>query len=229
MRNKLLMLTLLLIPIAGMAQRKKATVESDTSFYWSVYRNAEKIGDPEVAKNALYQIIARTGNCPACYDSLAHIYYVTGAYSQSSAAAALAGSDKGNKPLLELKAYSSRNSGDLKAALAFFERLEKEYPGPEYIYQQAAIQFNMERYGECIMACSGIINDSLSAGKKIVITYESGKAQEVSYRAAAYNLRGVVFLTTKNKVKAASDFENALKLEPDFILAKNNLESANKE
>jgi len=223
------MLTLLLIPFSGMAQRKKANADSDTSFYWSVYRNAERIGDPEVAKNALYQIIAKTGNCPACYDTLAHIYYVTGAYAQSSAAAELAGSDKGNKPLLELKAYSSRNSGDLKSALGFFERLEKEYPGPEYAYQQAAIQFNMERYGECIMTCSGIINDSSSTGKKIVITYESGKAQEVSYEAAAYNLRGVAFLTTKNKTKATSDFENALKLEPEFVLAKNNLENTNKE
>jgi tetratricopeptide (TPR) repeat protein len=223
MKNKFLILFALLTPMYGVAQKKKAAAPPDTSIYWSVYRQATWIGDPDVAKNALFQIIALTPGCTACYDSLAQIYFTTGAYNQAVAAAEKAGADNGNLRLMELKAYGYRNAGDLKTALNYFEKLRAAAPNPEYDYQVAVLQYNLERYGECIITCSGIINLPEAATRKVLISYENGKGQEVSYAAAAFNLRGVTFLTTKNNVKAKEDFEAALKIDPTFELAKNNL------
>lgn len=229
MKKNILIVIALLSSFGVFAQKKKQVVNAnDTAVYWTVYRNAVMIGDPVVARNSLYEIIARAPSCVACFDSLAQIYFATGDYRQAVTCAEKAGPDSGKTRLLELKAYGYRNIGDLKTSLKYFERLRSGNSNPEYAYQVAAIQFNLKLYGECIITSSSIINNPDAANRKLTITYDSGKSQDISYKAAAHNMRGVAYMTSKKNDKAKEDFEAALALEPEFLLAKNNLEDLNK-
>ncbi|MCS7086074.1 MAG: tetratricopeptide repeat protein, partial [Bacteroidia bacterium] len=53
--------------------------------------------------------------------------------------------------------------------------------------------------------------------------------QEVKFKAAALNVKGVLYKDKGDKASAKKFFEEALKIEPEFELAKNNLEELNKE
>jgi Flp pilus assembly protein TadD len=46
--------------------------------------------------------------------------------------------------------------------------------------------------------------------------------------AAVYNLKGLIESSQENKEEARTSFQEALALEPDFAVAKNNLEDLDK-
>jgi tetratricopeptide (TPR) repeat protein len=225
--KKFLMLVLLVLNSSFLiAQKnKKNVVQPDTSLSWKVYNNAMSMGDLEVAKSALYQLIAHLPGNVSIYDSLAHVYFLLGDYSRVLLASDRANIRNDNVSLREIKAYAARNTGDLKIALSEFEALYKEKNNPEYGYQVAAIRFNLKRYGECMEMISSIIENPESKSKKVIISTEDGKSQEVSYRAAAQNMKGVLFLEMGKEENAKVAFEESLKEEPGFKLAESNLDN----
>jgi len=206
-------------------KNKKNVVHPDTSLSWKVYNNAMSMGDLDVAKSALYQLLASIPGNVALYDSLAHVYFIDGDYPRALMAAERANLKSDNIPLREIRAYAARNTGDLKTALPEFEALYKEKNNPEYGYQVAAIRFNMKRLGECMEMISSIIENPESKTKKVIISTEDGQSQEVSYRAAALNMKGVLFQEMGKEENAKAAFEESLKEEPAFKLAASNLDN----
>lgn len=222
MKKILFLLVFLTSSNITLAQKNKAV--ADTAGHWSTYRNALIFNDLDVAKNALFEIIAKQSENQSIYDTLAHLYFRMGAYEQ-----ALLACDR-SKPtgaLKEIRAYSYRNLGDIKTALPIFEELYAETGSPENGYQVASMQFSMKRYGECMETAAKIMVHPDASTSKVLISTEKGENNNVNYVAATENLMGVVYLEMGKPELAKSSFEKALAAAPDFTLAKKNLESVN--
>jgi hypothetical protein len=52
---------------------------------------------------------------------------------------------------------------------------------------------------------------------------QDGQSQQVSLKAAAFNVKGIIGLELNQDDAAKQNFEEAIKLFPDFVLAKGNL------
>jgi tetratricopeptide (TPR) repeat protein len=219
-KSLLFLLVFFAVGLPCFSQKHKS--ESDTAIYWSIYNNALNFGDLDVAKNALYHIISLQPENRKLYDSLATLYFSAGAYNQSLLTCEKA---TPTTQIAEIKAYSLRNLGDIKSALPLFEELYKNSSSAEHGYQVATIQFALKRLGECVETASKIINDPEAKKLQVVITTGQDQSMKVSYYAAALNLRGVVYMELGKKDPARVEFQKAIAEEPEFTLAKKNLES----
>jgi len=194
-----------------------------------VHKLALRYNDVQVAITSLYYQLAKDTNNIVLKDSLAGLYFVGGAYVQSL----LLGNEvlakqPENRKMLELTAISEQGLGRLKESLEAYDKLYKLTRSVYHLYQIGVLQFNLQRFGECGASVSSLLADAASEKEKIVITVSNQQRQEVPLRAAALNVRGVMFRETKNLEMAKQAFEESLKLFPDFALPKGNLEDMKK-
>jgi tetratricopeptide (TPR) repeat protein len=127
--------------------------------------------------------------------------------------------------ILEILAESEEKLGLLKEALANFENLEKLSPKPYNKYKITLLQFALKRFGECAETAKKLLADSGANGEKVRITYDAGRYQDVAMKAAVLNILGLTAAELNQKEDAELLLQEALKLEPEFALAKMNLES----
>lgn len=194
-----------------------------------VYHLAISFADYEVAKNSMFTLIAKYPARVDYLDSLARIYFAMGAYPQALAAADFVlKSQPDNQQILELSAICQNAMKNEKEALSTYEKLYGKTNSVYHLYQIAVLQYSLQRTGECSKSIETIIADKDAVTEKIRISYDEQNAQNVPLAAAAYNLRGVLSRDLKENEKAKADFNEALKIFPEFQLAKNNLEMMNK-
>ena len=191
-----------------------------------IYQNAILFGDYEVARTAVFGLLTRYPNRIDYLDTLVRIYFSSGAYSQALLAASIyLERDPGNMQLMELSAICQGALNNNKESLDIYEKIYARSKSIYHAYQIAVLQYTLKRLGECETTVNVIINDPQAVKEKIRISVDQQNAQEVPLAAAAYNLRGVLQRDLNKTDKAREDFDAALKLFPDFVLAKNNIEA----
>jgi tetratricopeptide (TPR) repeat protein len=207
------------------AQPIKDTLPDDIK----IYHLALTFADYEVAKNAMFSLIVKNPSRIDYLDSLARIYFSMNAYPQCLAAAEFVlKSQPDNQQMLEISAICQNAMKNEKEALEIYEKLYAKSKNVYHLYQIAVLQYSLQRTGECAKSIEAILADKDAADQKIQISYDAQNTQNVPLTAAAYNLRAVMEKDLKENDKAKADFEAALKIYPDFQLAKNNLELMNK-
>jgi tetratricopeptide (TPR) repeat protein len=205
-------------------QKKAADVVKDIDE--KIYAKAIRYGDFLVAKQALYSLMAKYPERTNYLDSLMRLYFSVGNYAQCI----LAGKDymltnPDNMMSLEMIAISENSLERYKDALADYEKLYAKSSNLFHAYQIAVINYTLKRYEESKMVQSEIINNPKSAKDSMQIMIDAKDSQYVPYKAAAYNLRGVTQKDLRLFEEAKLSFEEALKITPNFRLAKNNLEA----
>jgi len=195
----------------------------------AIYRKAVKYGDYEVAKSAMYSLMQKHPENKAYLDTLVRLYFSLGAYPQCilSGTDFLQGADTANTDIMELVAISQASLNRNKESLDIWEKLWKKSGNSRYAYQVAVNQYLLKRYGECAQTADIILKDPAADKETVSISSEQGKSQKVAMKAAAHNLIGVIQKELNLPDKAKESFEAALKLTPDFELAKNNLAQIN--
>ena len=89
-----------------------------------MYRNATKIGDFEVARTALYYMMAEQPENYHLKDSLARIYLAQGYYYMADQMATeVLVKEPGNQEVMEIKAISLQALGKLKESAVYYEKL----------------------------------------------------------------------------------------------------------
>jgi tetratricopeptide (TPR) repeat protein len=194
-----------------------------------MYRMALRYNDPSVALLSLYHRIAENPQETSLKDSLMGLYFALNQYTQAlSVVQDLKASNYENLRTLEVEALSFRALGRPKESLAAYEKLYEKTKQVYHLYQIASIQYQLKRLGECIASLNDVILNPEAAKEKVSIAYSQEQSQQVIIQAAAHNIRGVVYQDQKLFAEARADYEAALKLAPDFVLARNNLEALKK-
>ncbi len=198
-------------------------------FDLQLYHKAITYGDYEVAKTALYNLIIRHPDSLNYMDSLVTLYFSLGQMPQCI----MAGNqylqrDTNNLSVMEMVALSYTQLSKNKESLAMYEKMFLKTGNIYYAYQTAVQQFYLKRIGECNQMIDIIINDPKSTTDKIAINVDQTTQQQVPLKAAALNMRGIIFKELRMADKARAAFEEALKIMPDFALAKGNIELLDK-
>ncbi len=189
-----------------------------------IYRSALKYNDLAVAKTSVYKMMALSPADKSLRDTLLFLYFNAGAFGQSVLLSREILAENSNNPtVLEIKAISEQNLGLTKEALESYEKLYPQTKSLFHLYQVAVMQYQLKRYGECNASLEEILKSEKAVGEKVTINTAQNATQEVSLKAAALNIRGVMFLEGKREEDAKSNFSQALAVQPDFELAKNNL------
>jgi tetratricopeptide (TPR) repeat protein len=195
----------------------------------AVYAKAIEFGDYEVARVALFKMIVKNPDSLNFLDSLVTLYFSLGQMPQCI----LAGlqylqRDSTNLSVMEMVALSYGQLSKNKEALEMYERLYRQTKNIYYAYQTAVQQFYMKRIGECNQMIDLILADPKSATEKIAISVDQTTQQQVPVKAAALNMRGIIYKEMNMPDKAKAAFEESLAVMPDFALAKGNLDLLNK-
>jgi tetratricopeptide (TPR) repeat protein len=210
------------------AEKTSPTLEANKK----VYKMAQAYGDALVAVNSLYYIIAEEGEKSEYKDTLAITYFSTGAYEQCAVVAAdilqQHPLDSTRLPILEILALSQTSLGKTKEAIESFEMLLAKTQQMLHAYRLAEMQFNFQRVAEALQSI--LLAETLKNSLKSPVNIDmgEGKVQPVRLEAAVQNLKGYILLQhyPAEKSAAIAAFKKALELQPDFVLAKNNLDLA---
>lgn len=193
----------------------------------NAYQLALRYNDLDVAKSKLYELILRNPNNLRYAEALASMYFELG---QSSSAALvsldiLEGNDK-NTIALEIAAYSLEQLGALDRALPQFESLYLLTGDNFSLYKSGFLQYSLKRYDEAMNSTNMLLKNAKSEEK---IGFPNGptETQQISMKAAALNLKGMIFLGQGSNDDAKVAFQEAVQLEPEFILANENLKRLN--
>jgi len=233
MKKIIIILTLVLqlpfVYVQAQNKNKEEPIKQPVETEISIYITAMRYGDYDAARYTLYTLLAKHPENISFLDSLIRIYFITGNWAQCI----LSGNDYMNKDttnigVMEMMAISNSNLARNKDALDLYEKIYRKSHQLYHGYQVAVHQYIMQRYGECAQTIDLIVNDSASANEFINIDLDKGKGQQVPILASALNLRGVMLKEINLNEKAKENFEAALKIVPDFVLAKNNLDELKK-
>lgn len=195
-----------------------------------VYERAGKYMDAMTQIYALHWRIATEGATFPLLDTLAQLYFRAGLYQQAIAVTEdLIQEQPRHVESWEIRALSYFYLQDTRKALEAFEKLYELTQLPQHLYQVITLQFNLQRYGECQANIEQLLSLPEAERASVRITAPDGKTQEVPLKAAALNVRGVLYRLQKEFDKAENAFKEALKIYPDFILAKGNLEDLSRE
>ncbi len=198
------------------------------AFEKSKLQLAKSYSDENVIASAIYNIIALEGPQSTYKDSLAYIYFNKRNFvSCFLVTNDLLKSKPDHLALLEMNAVSLESMGALDKALEAYEKIftitNDNYQG----YKLASIQFRMNKnedaYGTIKKA------DQLSGDDTLKVTFQVNQnySQNVDLKASIAYLEGLIAQSLEKTSEAKLSFERAIKLFPDFVLAKSKLEIIN--
>lgn len=240
MKKTLLLFTAILAVSVSFAQTGKGkkgdpqpatttttTTTEDKAFTTAVntFHQAVQYADFTSAAFALNQIIVLKPEAKAYKDTLAYIYMELGGNVQAlSVARDILKTDPNNTAILEVSAISQEALGLYKEALDDYEKLYKATTKPYHMYKIASMQYILKRFGECTQSINTLMNNPGIEKEKISINLDRGQRQEVAMKAALLNMLGMVAFEVNDYNNAKANFNEALKVEPNFVLAKANLD-----
>jgi tetratricopeptide (TPR) repeat protein len=188
-----------------------------------VFKQALRYGDFSTAAIALNYIIALKPEQKEYKDTLALVYSELGANVQALGVARdVLATNPNNAPILEVAAGSEEALGLIKEALEDYEKLYKLSTRTYHLYKVATMQYYLKRFGECAMTLNTLLGAKDISTEKITMNYDRQR-QDVPLSAAVYNMRGMLALEQNDFKIARDNFNEALKVMPDFALAKGNV------
>lgn len=212
--------------IFGMALGQNKEIQNTQLYkhYQMKYVFGMKYNDNEVAKDALYSMVAMDPNDDSLKMRLCYYYFEQNKFASSLFVSLdLLSRHPDHIDALRINALSYENMGVRDKATAAYESLYLKTNEISVLYQVTILQYELERYTECKTNLDIIIKDPQAKALKFNFGKSDTEQQEIIMEAAAYNILGMVEKNQGNKVEAKAHFEKSLELEPEFTLAKQNL------
>lgn len=192
----------------------------------AAYQLAMRYNDSQMAKASLYKLMVRNPENLRFQEALGSLYFELG-QSTSAALVALDILEVNDKSIgaLEIAAFSLEQVGALDRALPHFESLYLLSGDNFSLYKSGYLQYSLKRYAEAMNSVNLLIREA-KTDEKIGFPLSQTETQEISMKAAAINLKGMIYLDQGSKSEALAAFEEAIQLDPNFALAKENLKQA---
>jgi len=187
-------------------------------------RQALNYSDKVVAAISMYNIIALEGPQSSYKDSLAYLYFNDRNHiSCFLVVNDILKSKPENIELLEMKAISLESMGANEKASEAYNDLLLKTNNNYYAYKLAGLQLALNKFDEALVSVKKA--DSLPDEGTIKVTFQVNKNynQNVDLKAAIAYLEGIIEMNLEKNKEAKISFERAVKLFPDFVLAKSKL------
>jgi tetratricopeptide (TPR) repeat protein len=206
------------------AQNKDVQQTQLYKHYQMKYVFGMKYNDSDVAKNALYSMIAMDPNDDSLKMVLCYYYFDQNQFASSLFVSAdLLSRRPDNVDALRINAMSFENMGVRDKAIDAYESLYLKTNDIGVLYQVSLLQFELARYEECKTNLDIIIKNPQAKAMKLSFAKNEKEQQEVSLEAACYNMKGMLAKQQGNKEEAKIQLQKALEVEPEFTLASQNL------
>ena len=224
MKNRVEALLVTLIPFfTGFSQNQNTDA---ISMEKQILKSAKKIGDPSVAKSSIFRLIALEGENSTYKDSLAYIYFSARQYAPCFMIAnEVLQRDPKHLEMIEIKGISLEALGALDKSLEVYEELFKLSNNNFHGYNLAKLQYSLKKYDEAYKTIQEVEKLNDSGTYKVAFVINQNHNQEIELMAAISYLKGITAIELNQKDVAKASFEKALKIQSDFILAKEKLES----
>jgi tetratricopeptide (TPR) repeat protein len=201
-----------------------STSENDT--YQKLYTKSMKLKDLPTAIVAI-QMILLNDSTNGLRDSLPELY---GAVSNIEACMqtnedALKRHPKEEK-YLNIKVLCLQQVGDFDGQFILLDQLYKQTNKPQYIAQMASLQLAGGQTQEAIKTIDFIISEyKNNKTDSLDIFLDETNKQKVPVLAAAYNMKGYIYMQRKDITNAKEMYFKALEIYPEFEMPKRNLEA----
>lgn len=188
------------------------------------YSIAQRWGDYEVAKDALFDLITDYPGNDSLIFALAYFYFENQKYpSCAMVCNDLLARNSKNVAALELSGISYENLNIKDKALQSFESLFLLTNNNTTLYKMASLQYDLKRYGEVQTNADILLTKPEADSLKVVFNDSKGQPVEYPIRAALHNLKGLAMKAQGDAAGARKQFEEALKVDANFDPAKQNL------
>jgi tetratricopeptide (TPR) repeat protein len=193
----------------------------------AAYQIAMAYSDQAVAKSKLFDLMVRNPDDVRYREALANLYFDSRQYASAALVSLdILQTNGKNIGALEIAAYSLEQLGALDRALPHFESLHLLTGDNFSLYKSAFIQYSLKRYEEAMNSVNMLIK-SAKADDKVGFPKSQTETQEIGMKAAALNLKGLIYLDQNSMAEAKTAFNEAISLDPAFDQAKENLKKTN--
>lgn len=228
-RSRYLMLGIILFTTSGLMAQDSTFFSNQFSSGIALLRKAQSFNDAGMEKIALFGLLTLNENDTTALRGIANAYYNEENYTSSI----LVGLDylkryPGDVFALEICALSFEKLRIYDKAVQYYQDFYLRNENDYILYKIAYLQYAIKRNDESISNIDLLLN-RVDPAETLQLNASNNQLQEVLFKAALYNLKGLVTLDLGNKAAAKRFFEEALKLSPDFDAAKFSLDDLNKE
>lgn len=220
----LITFTLIFCAMAATAQQQPAQRDSipfELRKQAYIYSMATKYSDPQVARTALYNLLAINPNSSSIMDSLALLYLD---YQQYASAALVAQDAMKINPddmfATEVAAVAFENLGIKNRAVEYYEKLYLNNNDLGTLYKVSFLQLDLKRHGEALVNADAIIQSPEAEEIKLLFPVSKNENQEISMKVAAIRLKGMIEEDKGNVAEAKAFYQQALDAAPEFVILK---------
>lgn len=222
MKN-LITIVVLIFTVSLQAQESKNLLDH----YSKYYKQMQSQGDIQGVINALTHLNIIDPN-EKRKDTLAVLYMNEGRFIQALNTIGVESLDSDSDMAVEVKAISLQSLNEIERALPHYEELFKRKPNPYIAYELADIKIQLNDFlGALKHITFGIANSNDDIYRNY---FDTQTQYQVPMKAAFIYLKGLLTFKEKkdkNIDKAIALMDEALKLAPNFTLAKISIDALN--
>ena len=227
--KKIILVIALATTINGIYAQKNAA-----DLHKSMFATAMQHRDIGAAIMAANYVVTIEGDKSTYLDSLAYLYL---AANQVQSCEIVCERVLKNEPeklsIWELKGRCLMSENRIFDAIGAYEMLFKKTNDVSFAFTLARLQYTGKRLAEALITANNALKLKAEDDKQVKMQVietsgNKGQTQPIFIKAAIHNLRGLIIYDldpNANKKEAATCFEEALKLEPTYVLAKQNKET----
>lgn len=227
MKNILVLIVSLLILNVGFAQNDKSET---IAIEKQILKYSRLNSDASVSTNSLYRLIALEGENSTYKDSLAYVYYATRKYAPCFMVATdVLKRNPENINMLEIQAISLEALGAINKGIESYEKLFTLTNSNFHGYSLAKLQYSVKKYDDAYATILKAEKLNDTGNYKVTYAINKTHSQKIELIAAIQYLKGLIAIELKKDDIAKISLEKAIKIQPEFVLAKESIEALNEK
>lgn len=222
MKNAFVLLVIGLMFFAGSAQNNK---QEDIALEKEIVRFAKNMGDMSVVTQSMYRLVALEGENSTYKDSLTFLYYSSRKYASCFLMSnEVLKRDPKNETVMELKAISLESLGAIDKSMETFKELFAISKNNFHGYSLAKLQLSMKMYEDAYTTIKEVETLNDTGQYQVTFAINQNHTQEIELLAAIPYLKAGIEIELDKLPEAKLSLQKAIKIQPDFVLAKETLD-----
>ncbi|MFI5221978.1 MAG: hypothetical protein ACHQK8_06620 [Bacteroidia bacterium] len=225
MRNLLLVASAIVFLSACGNNNTSSSGKKNTEVYKKLYEKSMSMKDYSTAIMAVQMILLEDSSMASYQDSLPELYAaVNNVEAVSKTIDPVLKRHPKDEKFIQIKSVVQQEQGDYEGVMNSYSTLYELTHKLSYLYQIGTMSFQMGKLDEATKIVDEILSKAPGSKDSLDIFVSEQQKQKVPILAAALNFKGYIFAQKRNLPEAKKYFESALKVFPDFVMAKRNIQ-----